>query len=428
MVDYEAARDSGVLKKYVDKNILIDSQEIDSAGLGFAENSAAYVVEHPKIPFISYPYEWSFALLKEAALFHLDFQCDLLDDGFVLSDATAYNVQFDGPRPLFIDLLSIRKYQEGEYWLAHNQFCEQFLNPLLLRACIGVPHNDWFRGRLEGIPSGAISRMLPAYRKLSFRMMTHVVAPAKLQARSESRHTAESIRRQLPRNAYRALLGHLRRWIHTLQPAGSNTQWQDYDEFHSYSQSEEQAKKEFVSDFVANVRPNILWDIGCNTGEYSEIALNAGACKVVGFDFDNGAVDRAVSRAQSEKLDLLPLYLDGANPSPSQGWAQRERMGLAERSNADAVVALAFIHHLVIGKNIPLDDAVDWLMGFARHGLIEFVQKDDPTVLDMLALREDIFDQYNEESFLRAVEARAKIVTTRRNPDNGRLLVVYERN
>jgi len=426
--NYEAARDRGVLSKYVDRKILIDSREIDAAELGLAGPSIAHVVEHPKLPFVSYPYEWSFALLKASALFHLDFQCELLDDGFVLSDASAYNVQFDGARPLFIDLLSIRKYRDGEYWLAHNQFCEQFLNPILMWSYIGVPPNDWFRGRLEGIPSDAISRMLPAYRKLSFRMISHVVGPARLQARSERRHTAEAVRRPLPRSAYRALLTHLRRWIQSLQPAGSDTQWQDYEEFHSYSENEEQAKKEFVSQFVADAKPGVLWDMGCNTGAYSEIALRARAGKVIGFDYDHGALDRAVARARREKLDLLPLYLDGANPSPDQGWAQRERMGLTGRSNADALIALAFIHHLVIGRNIPLDDAVDWLTSFAKRGLIEFVQKDDPTVRDMLALREDIFDEYDERAFLHALESRATIIATRRNPDNGRLLAVYERD
>ena len=425
--DYEAARDSGVLKKYVDKNILVDSREVDGAELGLADPSVAYVVEHPKIACISYPYEWSFALLKEAALFHLNFQCELLDDGFVLSDASAYNVQFDGATPRFIDLLSIRKYQEGEYWLGHNQFCEQFLNPLLMWSYIGIPHNDWFRGRLEGIPSSAIARMLPAYRKLSFRVLSHVVGPARLQARSERTHTAKTVRRLLPRNAYRALLTHLKSWIESLQPAGSNTQWQDYEEFHSYSEDEEQAKKEFVGQFVAETKPAVLWDIGCNTGVYSEVALRAGAGRVIGFDFDHGALDRAVARAQREKLSLLPLFLDGANPSPDQGWAQHERMGLKARGNADAVIALAFIHHLVIGRNIPLDDAVDWLTDFAARGLIEFVQKDDPTVREMLALREDIFDNYDEQAFLRAIESRATVVATRKNPDNGRLLVVYER-
>ena len=426
--DYEAARDSGILRKYVEKKVLIDSQEVDASEFDFSNDSVDYVVEHPKISFVSYPYEWSFALLKEAALFHLDFQCELLDDGFVLSDASAYNVQFDGPRPIFIDLLSIRKYREGEYWLAHNQFCEQFLNPLLMQSHIGLPHNDWFRGRLEGITSAAISRMLPAYKKLSFRMLTHVTGPARLQARSERSHTAEAVRRPLSKSAYRGLLGHLRRWINTLEPAGSDTQWQDYGEFHSYSESEEQAKMKFVADFVAETKPDVLWDIGCNTGAYSEVALGAGARKVIGFDFDHGSLDRALSRAQSEDLDLLPLFLDGANPSPDQGWAQRERMGLTGRKNADSIVALAFIHHLAIGRNIPLDDAVDWLMGFAPRGLIEFVQKDDPTVLDMLSLREDIFDDYTERAFLDSIESRGSVVSTRRNPDNGRLLVVYERN
>jgi hypothetical protein len=155
-VDFEAVRDSGVLAKYVDRGALIQSSIVDALEFGFSDPDVAYVIEHPRVPFVSYPYEWSFALLKKAALHHLDFQLALLDDGFALSDATAYNVQFLGNRPVFIDLLSIRAYREGEYWLAHHQFCEQFLNPLLLRSLFGVPHNDWYRGRLEGIPSSAI--------------------------------------------------------------------------------------------------------------------------------------------------------------------------------------------------------------------------------------------------------------------------------
>jgi len=425
--DYQAARDSGIFGKLSERGLLIESAELDPGSLELSGEAVAHVVEHPRIPFVSYPYEWSFALLKDAALFHLDFQTELFDEGFVLSDATAYNVQFDGPKPLFIDLLSIRKYRDGEYWLAHNQFCEQYLNPLLLRAYLGVPHNDWFRGRLEGIPSGALSRMLPAYRKLSFRVISHVVGPARLQSRSERRHTAETVRRPLPSKAYRALLGHLRRWIASLEPAGSDTQWQDYGEFHSYSESEEKAKREFVANFVTQDSPGVLWDVGCNTGAYSEIALRAGAGKVIGFDYDHGALDRALARAKADKLDLLPLFLDGANPSPDQGWAQHERTGLAGRGNADAIIALAFIHHLAIGRNIPLPEAVGWLTGFARRGLIEFVQKDDPTVQEMLALREDVFAQYDERVFLEALQSRARIASTRRNPENGRLLVVYER-
>lgn len=425
---YTAARDRGVLRKHVDQGALIDSREIDRTDLAAADSSVVHVVEHPRIPFVSYPYEWSFGLLKIAALFHLDFQCDLLDDGFVLSDASAYNVQYVGASPIFIDLLSIRKYSEGDYWLAHNQFCEQFLNPLLLGSWLGVPHNDWFRGRLEGIPSSALTRLLPWYRKLSLRTVTHVVGPARLQARNERRHAAGLVRRPLPTNAYRALIRHLRQWIESLEPARTDTVWQDYDSFHTYSSSQELAKKEFVGRFVAENPPQVLWDLGCNTGEYSEVALRAGAAKAIGFDFDHGALNRALARAQANRLDLLPLYLDGANPGPDQGWAQRERRGLHARRNADAIMALAFVHHLAIGRNIPLAEVVYWLIDLAPRGLVEFVQKDDPTVREMLALREDIFACYDEATFLRSLQARARIIATQRNPDNGRLLVVYERH
>jgi ribosomal protein L11 methylase PrmA len=423
---YEAARDSGILQKHAERKTLIASQEVDPSAFDFGNQSVAYLVEHPKIPFISYPYEWSFALLKEAALFHLDFHRDLFNDGFTTSDASAYNVQFLGPAPLFIDTLSIRKYKDGEYWLAHNQFCEQFLNPLLLRSYIGISYNDWFRGRLEGIPTDAVSRLLPAYRKLSLRVLGHIVGPARLQAQTKHNSSTAIGRRPLPRNAYLALLGQLRRWISTLEPSRGATQWQDYQNFHSYSPGEENAKLEFVSRFITKAAPSIVWDIGCNTGEYSALALQSGARKVIGFDYDHGALDLAFARAKDQNLDLLPIYLDGANPSPRQGWAQVERQGLADRRNADAIIALAFIHHLAIGRNIPLREAVNWLTGLANCGLIEFVQKDDPMIREMLALREDVFEEYSEENFVKAISDRANIVATRRNPENGRLLVAYE--
>jgi len=423
---YEAARDRGILRKYSDRGLLVDSKEVDAGLIGVSDNSRHYVLEHPVIPFISYPYEWSFALLKEAALFHLRLQHDLLLDGFTLSDASAYNVQFLGNRPIYIDVTSIRRYEEGSYWLAHNQFCEQFLNPLLLRAYCGVPHNDWFRGRLEGISSIELSRLLPARKKLSFRVLSHVVGPSRLQARRERKHASVAVRKPLPQAAYAGLINHLLRWIESLEPEVAGSYWQNYEAFHSYSDREEASKRDFVDRFVSETLPDTVWDLGCNTGAYSKIALGAGAKKVVGFDSDHGALDRAYRRSCSERLDFLPLYFDGANPSPDQGWSQTERMGLSRRRNADALLALAFIHHISIPRNVPLDSAVQWLVGLAPRGVIEFVQKDDPTVREMLALREDVFDYYDEPSFLKALNARARIVSTRKNSENGRLLVAYQ--
>jgi ribosomal protein L11 methylase PrmA len=232
----------------------------------------------------------------------------------------------------------------------------------------------------------------------------------------------------LPRLAYRSLLQQLRNWIASLKPLSGDTQWNDYEKFHSYSGDEDAAKRDLVARFVSDVRPAMLWDLGCNTGIHCEIAAHSGANTVIGFDFDHGALDKAFARSASENLNFLPLFLDGANPSPSQGWAQKERLGLTDRARADCLLALAFIHHICIARNVPLPEAVGWLIGLAPTGLIEFVQKDDPTVKEMLALREDVFDGYSEQNFLTAVGARARIVSQRRNPDNGRLLVIYERN
>jgi ribosomal protein L11 methylase PrmA len=172
----------------------------------------------------------------------------------------------------------------------------------------------------------------------------------------------------------------------------------------------------------------MLWDIGCNTGDYAGVALAAGVDAVVGFDFDQGALEIAFSRAKEENLNFLPLFLDAANPPPSQGWAQGERLGLGQRANADALMALALIHHLAIGRNIQLPAAVDWLVGLAPVGVIEFVQKTDPMVQTLLQLREDIFDDYSEETFLNTIQRRADIVHVETVSANGRRLFWYTRH
>jgi ribosomal protein L11 methylase PrmA len=222
------------------------------------------------------------------------------------------------------------------------------------------------------------------------------------------------------------MLKGLRRWISGLAADGDSL-WSDYAETHSYGAEEEARKKAFVERFVAEARPPTLWDIGCNTGVYSELALAAGAGRVVGFEFDHGALDKAFARAVERRLDFLPLYLDAANPSPSQGWHQGERAGLAERGPADGLIALAVLHHLCIGRNVPLPAAVDWLVGMAPTGVIEFVPKADPMVRVMLAQRRDVFDAYDAVAFEAALAARARIGARQTVTDGGRLLVAYDR-
>jgi ribosomal protein L11 methylase PrmA len=207
------------------------------------------------------------------------------------------------------------------------------------------------------------------------------------------------------------MLKGLRKWIAKLEPADTGkTTWSDYAGSHSYGSEELKAKRNLVAEFSRSLRPNLLLDIGCNTGDYAQLALESGARYVVGLDSDQGALSLAYDRAVDKDLNFLPLYLDAANPSPSQGWAQAERMGLTQRADPDGILALAMVHHLSIGKNIPLQEVVNWLVAMAPEGVIEFVSKSDPMIQHMLSIREDIFDDYSEESFVRYLEQNAQIV------------------
>jgi ribosomal protein L11 methylase PrmA len=430
--EFSAFKQSGLLDTMIQKGTLVSTKEVDAKVLAKAGIDPSLVLHHAKVPFISYPYEWSFPLLKAAAILHLNVQIEALRGGFSLSDSTAYNVQFNGVKPVFIDVLSFRKYVEGEIWSGHRQFCEQFLNPLLLRAFFGIPHNNWFRGNLEGVETAMLARMLPWWRNLSFNVLSHVTLQARLQSAAivdNGKSVAKAKQVKLPKLNYERMLLSLRDWIAGLQPRDTGqTVWQHYAENTTYDTDEQKAKKRFVADFCGKVKPRQLWDIGCNTGDYSEVALASGASQVIGFDFDQGALERAHARAKAKKLDFLPLFQDGANPSPDQGWANAERKSVMSRGGANAIVALAFEHHLAIGRNIPLPGVVDALVKMAPQGVIEFVQKKDPTVQQLLALREDIFPDYTPETFETALKAKARVVKQETVSASGRTLYWFDRS
>jgi len=426
---YERARDSGLLAELAAAGLLTPWREVERpAALDASGIDVALVLEHPQLDFISYPYEWPFAALQAAALLHLDVHLRALERGVTLSDATAYNVQFDGARPVFIDHGSFRPYREGEYWLAHRQFCDQFLNPLLLDAYCGLPHHAWYRADINGIGGPALNMLLPWYRKLTPLALLHVTLPALLQGRSDRTARAAKPKARLPLASFKHLLSGLRDGIAGLRPghAGS-TVWTDYAGNTVYQPEEASQKHAFVREFVAAERVATVWDLGCNTGDYAVSCLEAGARRVIGFEGDPATAGLAFARARSRQLAFLPLVMDLANPSPSQGWREAERGGLAQRPRADAIIALALLHHLVIQNNVPLEDAVDWLVSLAPAGVLEFVPKTDPMVQKLLALREDIFPDYTPERFLSLLARRAAITGQAQVTREGRLLVRYRR-
>lgn len=430
---FDSVQEIGFLEDLVRTGDLLPYELVTEPALLEMFPEAELLLEHPKLAYVSYPYEWSFFQLRDAALLQLDIAIRGLDAGVVLSDATAYNIQFLGPKPVFIDHLSFQPYRDGAYWMGHRQFCEQFLNPLLLRSKLGVSHNAWFRGGLEGIPTADLDRLLPRLQKLSVKMLAHVVMPAKAQrdAMEQGVGTTKSLseRKGLPKASYRGLLTQLRGWIAGLQPKGATASvWGSYADDNTYDDDENRQKAEFVDRFVRVVKPKLTFDLGCNSGAFSEVALTAGSDMVVGFDFDQIALDKAYHRAKDKGLNLLSLFLDASNPSPSQGWQQVERPGFAKRATADAVLALAFEHHLAIGKNVPLDQVVGWLTSLAPQGIIEFVDKKDPTIQEMLVMREDIFQTYTQENFEAALALVATVVEKEQVTKDGRTMYWFKRH
>ena len=430
--EFEFVESTGFFQRLIEQKWLLPFKKVNPTLLGNTSSSFKYLLDVPPLRFISYPYEWSFSALKAAALLHLEIHLTALEYGITLSDASAYNIQFHGAQPVFIDHLSFRHYRPGEIWAGHRQFCEQFLNPLLLRALLGVTHNAWYRGTQEGIGSQELSRLLKWRHLLRWTVMSHVVLQAFFQ-RSVERDKLRLKKEVLPSAAlplpsFRRLLKQLHSWISKLYPVDTGkTIWRDYTTTQSYSSEEAQAKKQFVRDFVHNERVKLLWDLGCNTGDYCIAALEGGAEYAVGFDYDQGALESAFARAHEKPLAFQSLFFDAANPAPNQGWQEQERSGLRARASADAVLALAFIHHLAIAGNIPLDQLLAWIMDLAPSGIIEFVPKSDPMVQSLLRYREDIFSDYTKENFLNYLAGKANIISSQIISSTGRLLVSYRR-
>jgi ribosomal protein L11 methylase PrmA len=391
----------------------------------------SHVVEQPKIAPISYPYEWTFGQLQEAALTHLDIQIRVLKDNLVLSDATPYNIQFYKGKPVHFDILSFREYRANEPWTAYSQFCNLFLFPLLVEAWCGLPFQNFLRGRLDGISARDASLIIPKRKQFSsLNGMMHVWLQARSisKTRSTSADPSGLVPITVKKEKYNALLIELRHWISTLKSGRRHaTFWNDYAASNSYSESMKSRKIEFVQRWVSSstVRQT-LWDIGGNTGEFSMVALKAGFSEAVVLDTDLDSLERVDRMRRSGHTGLLPLVVDVADPSPSLGWKCLERRSLTARAKPDGILALALLHHLAIGRNIPLAEIIHWLMDLAPSGIVEFVPKADPMVIQMLRFRDDVFLDYNEKDFRRYLAARAVMTDELRFEENGRLLVAYK--
>ena len=362
----------------------------------------AAIVEHDRIPFVSYPYEWSFSMLRDAALMHLDLLDAALQEDITLKDATPFNVQFVDAAPVFIDIASFVPYVAGEPWAGYRQFCQLFLYPLMLQAYRGVDIQPLLRTSLEGISPEMMSRLL-SFRDL-FRagVFSHVSLHARMQRnfRVADRDTRQSLKSHgFGRELIRANIRSLRRIVSNLRWAAPASTWSDYEIRCPHVQLDQSVKEEFVRSVVLTGRRSLVWDLGCNVGRFSLIAA-AHAGSVVAMDGDHRAIDQLYLRLRSERTRrVLPLVVDLVDPSPSRGWRGLERRDLPSRGRPDLILCLAVMHHLVIGHNVLLEDLVDWFATLGSDLVIEFVDKDDPQTRILLRNKPDQYADYTRERF-----------------------------
>jgi hypothetical protein len=426
--DWEAFRSTGLYDRLVADRLIVE--HVDAPLNAAALPEAVAVIQPRELAFISYPYEWSFSQLKEAALLTLELQSRALDAGMRLKDASAYNIQFDAGRPILIDSLSFEVAEATEPWPAYRQFCEHFLAPLALIAMRDARCGLMLREFIDGIPLDLAARLLPGRSRLNLGLSAHVHLHAGAQRRAANKpppaEGAAKPARKLSATGQRALLDSLRRTVEGLrwEPSGH---WTEYATTTSYSEAATASKAEIVREMLAAVGGSTAWDVGANTGVYSAMAAEAGY-RVIAWDQDAGSVEAHWRRVRGEANPaILPLVLDLANPSPAIGWALEERASFLERGEPDLVMGLALVHHLAIGNNVPLPAVARLFARMASHAIVEFVPKEDPMTRRLLAARRDVFDHYSIDGFRAAFGAAFEIVREAPITDSPRTLFLLAR-
>ncbi|MDQ1317279.1 MAG: hypothetical protein QG588_930 [Candidatus Poribacteria bacterium] len=394
--NYDHLIDSGLYKALVDAELLISHEEVD---IEAKEPDIAYKIIKPElIEFISYPYEWCFSQLKDAALTTIKIQKIALDFGMSLKDCSAYNIQFKNGKAIFIDTLSFEKYQEGQTWVAYKQFCQHFLAPLALMSYRDIRLNRLFRVYIDGIPLDLASPLLPFRTYFRSSLLFHLHVHSKSQKHFSSKNINKNTRK-MGRLAFLGLINSMESAIKKIKWKVQDTEWADYYENTNYLSDAFQHKKQIVAEFLDKIKPKNVWDFGANIGIFSRIASNMGI-PTISFDVDASAIEKNyLECVEKGETKILPLLLDLTNPSPNIGWENQERMSLLKRGPADTVFALALVHHLRISNNIPLNNIAIFFYNICTYLIIEFVPKSDAQVQKLLSTREDIFPNYNQQAF-----------------------------
>lgn len=384
------------------------------------------ILEVEKIPFISYPYEWCFEQLKDAALLTLNICKKSLEYNMILKDASSYNIQFLNGKPIFIDTLSFDFYQEGEPWGGYGQFCRHFMVPLILMSYVDENLNCMLKNYIDGIPVEIANNILKG--RGGFTARQHI----KWHSKSISKYNDNSKQTKkisLSKQNLINMIDMMIRQIEKLKTKSIDTEWGTYYDNTNYTELADKRKIELVEKCLEKINikdKDVIFDLGANDGKYSRIAAKLGA-KTISFDIDTNAVSQNYKTIKLNKeKNILPLILDCTNPSPDLGFALEERLGITKRGNRKCVMALAFIHHMAISNNVSFDMIASWFSKLGEYLIIEFVPKSDSQVQKLLKTRKDIFNHYNEKDFEEIFKNYYEIIEKNKIDDSKRILYLMK--
>jgi len=425
--DFEALAATGLLD---DERVVATERVEDTLALrDLLVHEPAGVLRHERVPFVSYPYEWTFSMLRDAALLQLDLLLAALEHDMVLKDSTPYNVQFRGAKPVFVDVGSFERLREGEPWVGYRQFCMLYLYPLLLQAVKGVPFHPWLRGSIDGITPAQMRALLSFRDRFRKGLFTNVFLHARLEARYADRpdQVKREVERVFKKELFVANVRKRRRLVQRLEWSPPEGVWTAYGECNTYTDEDARRKDDFVRAVAGSRDWGLVWDIGANNGRYSRIAAE-GARTVVAVDADQGPVEllyRDLRREGDERV--LPLTMNLADPSPGLGWRGLERRTMLERGTPDLVLALALIHHVAISANVPVKELLDWLASLGCALVIEFPTREDPMVQKLLAPKRDGLHPDYELGFFERVLNEAFEVERSERLESGTRVLYFAR-
>ena len=392
--NYALLKESGLYDHLVKEKKLIPHIELDE---NFSQSAGCYRTLLPEqIDFLSWPYEWCFSQLKDAALLTLNILKDAIQHGMILKDATPFNIQFKNGRPVFIDTLSFEKYDATQPWIAYRQFTESFVAPLLLCVYRSPEMLKLLQLYPDGIPLSLASKWLPLRSRFNFNAFLHIFLQNKISQKS-NQHSAEQP--AFSRTKLLNIASNLLSFVSGMQLKKTKTTWNHYYSDTVLGEKYVNDKLSIVTGWLKEIPVKTLLDAGTNTGLFAEAAAMH-AETVIAIDSDADCINSLYKHCkQTGNTNTLPLLIDICQPTPSTGWRNEERSSFLSRCRVDMVLALAIIHHLVIGKNVPLQQVAETLNSLTQYLVIEFVPNDDEKVKQMLLYRKDIFPYYTESAF-----------------------------